>query len=214
MPIPKRIGSSISAVKILSVILLSSTFLNVSAQNETTLPLTQPDVNTNDTSFGNRTNGSQPILFEVASSNYSGKPVSSDKTALNQSSFKAQIEWTPNAIGSENIFNIRFLNPISGEEIQDVKYDIMLFNEGNHLSETHRSEQQASRQKYIFPEQGFYTLKIDNIGNTTASIDLPIQVIPEFADAASTSAMVAGLLGILLFAVKLKTRRQRFFASI
>lgn len=206
MPFSKRLGSSISAVKILSVILLSSTFLNVSAQNETTLPLTQPDANTNDTSFGNRTNGSQPILFEVASSNYSSKPVSSDKTALNQSSFKAQIAWTPNGIGSENIFNIRFLNPSSGEEIQNVKYDIMLFNEGNHLSETHRSEQQASRQKYIFPEQGFYTLKIDNIGNTTASIDLPIQVVPEFADAASTSAMVAGLLGIILFAVKLKTR--------
>jgi hypothetical protein len=83
----------------------------------------------------------------------------------------------------------------------------MLFNEGNHLSETHRSEQRASSQKYIFPEQGFYTLKIDNIGNTTASIDLPIQVVPEFADGVSTTAIVAGLLGIILFAVKLNTRR-------
>lgn len=214
MPFPKRVGASISALKILSIILLSSAFLNASAQNETTIPHTQPDENTNDTSLGNRTNGSQPILFEVASSHYSGKPVSSDNAALNQSSFKAQIAWTPNAIGSENTFNIRFLNSSSGEEIQDVKYDIMLFNEGNHLSETHRSEQQASSQKYIFPAQGFYTLKIDNIGNTTASIDLPIQVVPEFADAASTTTIVAGLLGIILFAVKLKTRRSKFFASI
>jgi hypothetical protein len=188
--------------------------LNASAQNDTTIPLTQHDANTNDSNLGNTTNGSQPILFEVASSPYSGKPVSIDKAALNQSSFKAQIEWTPNAIGSENTFNIKFLNTSSGEEIQDVKYDIMLFNEGNHLSETHRSEQQASSQKYIFPEQGFYTLKIDNIGNTSASIDLPIQVVPEFAGAGSTSAMVVGLLGIILFGVKLKTRLSRFFASI
>jgi hypothetical protein len=214
MPFPKRMGTGISALKILSIILLSCTFLNASAQNDTTIPLTQPDANTNDTNLGNTTNGSQPILFEVASSPYSGKPISTDKAALNQSSFKAQIEWTPNAIGSENSFNIKFLNTSSGKEIQDVKYDIMLFNEGNHLSETHRSEQQASSQKYIFPEQGFYTLKIDNIGNTSASIDLPIQVVPEFAGAGSTSAMVVGLLGIILFGVKLKTRLSRFFASI
>jgi hypothetical protein len=214
MPFPKRRRASISALKILSIIFLSFTFLNASAQNETTIPLTQPNDNTNDTSLGNRTNGSQPIRFEVASSHYSTEPVSSNNAALNQSSFKAQIAWTPNAIGSENTFNIRFLNSSSGEEIQNLKYDIMLFNEGNHLSETHRSEQQASSQKYIFPEQGFYTLKIDNIGNTTSSIDLPIQVVPEFADAASTTAIMAGLLGIILFAGKLKTRRSRFFASI
>src|SRR6187455_2175127 len=110
MPFPKRIGANILAPTILSIILLSSTFLNASAQNDTTIPLTQPDANTNDTNLGNTTNGSQRILFEVASSPYSGKPVSIDKAALNQSSFKAQIEWTPNAIGSENTFNIKFLN--------------------------------------------------------------------------------------------------------
>lgn len=214
MPFPKRIGAGISALMILSIILLSSIPLNTSAQNETTVPITQPGANTNDTNLGIRTNGSQPILFEAASSYYNGKPVSSNNAVLNQSSFKAQIAWTPNAIGSENTFNIRFLNSSSREEIQNVKYDIMLFNEGNHLSETHRSDQQASSQKYVFPEQGFYTLKIDNIENTTASIDLPIQVVPEFAGAGSTTAIVAGLLGIILFAVKLKTRRSRFFASI
>lgn len=214
MPFPKNIGAGISALMILSIILLSCTSLNASAQNETTIPITQADANTNNTNLENRTNGSQPILFEVASSYYDSKPVGSNNAALNQSSFKAQIAWIPDAIGSENTFNIRFLNSSSGEEIQDVKYDIMLFNEGNHLSETHRSDQQASSQKYIFPEQGFYTLKIDNIGNTTASIDLPIQVVPEFAGAASTTAMVAGLLGIILFAVKLKTRPSKFFSAI
>jgi hypothetical protein len=82
----------------------------------------------------------------------------------------------------------------------------MLFNEENHLSESHRSNQQMANQKYVFPEPGLYTLKIDNIGNTTARIDLPIQVVPEFAGAGPATAIIAGLLVLVLFMVRFKMR--------
>jgi hypothetical protein len=190
------------------VLLLVFLFLFITtdgiAQNETTTstptPLT-PLVN--DTSAAVMNNDSKPILFEVTSKSEGGN-------TLNQSSFKAQISWIPNAIGSENTFGIRFLNSSSGEELQNIVYDVMLFNEGNHLSESHRSNQHAASQKYVFSEPGFYTLKIDNIGNTTSSIDLPMQVVPEFSSEASAMILVAGLLAALLLMARFKTVRTRF----
>jgi len=193
------IGTSlrISALILIPVFLVSCNALDAGAQNETTDSLSQMLPRANETSSTGNNNGSTPILFEATSRSEGDK-------GLNQSSFKAQISWTPNAIGSENTFGIKFLNSSSGEELQDVMYDVMLFNEGNHLSESHRSDQQAASQRYIFPEPGFYTLRIDNIGNTTASIDLPMQVIPEFSGAASATALTAGLLATILFIVRFK----------
>lgn len=182
-----------------SVFLLSFTSPDISAQNETMGSVSEGIASTNDTELANANNGSAPILFEVAS-----QP--DGDMALNQSSFKAQIAWISNAIGSENTFSIKFLNTSSEEELQNVTYDIMLFNEENHLSESHRSNQQAVSQKYVFPEPGLYTLKIDNIGNTTASIDLPIQVVPEFAGAGPATAIIAGLLVLVLFMARFKMR--------
>ena len=185
---------------LVSVFLLSFTSPYSSAQNETTEPVSEGIPSTNDTELASVNNGSTPILFEVASQFEGGD------MALNQSSFKAQIAWISNAIGSENTFSIKFLNTSSGEELQNVTYDIMLFNEENHLSESHRSNQQMANQKYVFPEPGLYTLKIDNIGNTTARIDLPIQVVPEFAGAGPATAIIAGLLVLVLFMVRFKMR--------
>ena len=182
------------------VFLLSFISPDVSAQNETMESVSGRIASTNNTELAS----AKPILFEVVSQ-------SEGNTTPNQSSFKAQIAWISNAIGSENTFALKFLNTSSGEEIQNITYDIMLFNEGNHLSESHRSNQQAASQKYIFPEPGLYTLKIDNIGNTTARIDLPIQVVPEFAGAGLTTTIIAGLLVFVLFMVKFKMSGSGLF---
>ena len=193
----------ISTLVLLLMFLFLFITFNGYAQNETTrtsTPLTPP---INDTSAAVMNNDSKPIFFEVTSK-------SEGDSSLNQSSFKAQISWVPNAIGSENTFGIRFLNSSSGEELQNIIYDVMLFNEGNHLSESHRSNQHAASQKYVFSEPGFYTLKIDNIGNTSSSIDLPMQVVPEFSSEASAMILVGGLLAILLLIARFKTVRKRF----
>jgi hypothetical protein len=189
------------------VLLLVSLFMFITydgyAQNETTSSPTPLTPLINDTGAASLKNDSKPILFEVTSKSEGGN-------SLNQTSFRAQISWIPNTIGSENTFGIRFLNSSSGEELQNVVYDVMLFNEGNHLSESHRSNQHAASQKYIFSEPGFYTLKFDNIGNTSSSIDLPMQVVPEFSSEASAMILVGGLLAILLLIARFKTVRKRF----
>ena len=193
----------ISTLVLLLVFLFLFIISSGYAQNETTRTPTPLTPLINDTSTSVMNNDSKPILFEVTSKSEGGN-------SLNQSSFKAQISWIPNAIGIENTFGIRFLNTSSGEELQNVVYDVMLFNEGNHLSESHRSNQQAASQKYVFAEPGFYTLKIDNIGNTSSSIDLPMQVVPEFSSEASAMILVGGLLAILLLIARFKTVRKRF----
>jgi hypothetical protein len=193
----------ISTLVLLRVFLFLSITTDGFAQNDTTKTPTPLAPLINDTSAAVMNNGSKPILFEVTSKSEGGN-------SLNQSSFKAQISWIPNAIGSENTFGIRFLNSSSGEELQNVVYDVMLFNEGNHLSESHRSNQHAANQKYVFSEPGFYSLKIDNIGNTSSSIDLPMHVVPEFSSEGSAMILIGGLLAILLLIARFKTVRKRF----
>jgi hypothetical protein len=200
---PKGALLGFSTLVLLLVFLFLFITSNGYAQNETTRTLTPSTPLINDTSAAVINNDSKPILFEVTSKSEGGN-------SLNQSSFKAQISWIPNTIGSENTFGIRFLNSSSGEELQNIVYDVMLFNEGNHLSESHRSNQHAASQKYVFSEPGFYTLKIDNIGNTSSSIDLPMQVVPEFSSEASAMILVGGLLAILLLIARFKTVRKQF----
>jgi hypothetical protein len=197
----------ISMLVLLLVFLFLFITSNGYAQNETTRTPTPLTPLINDTSAAVMNNDSKPILFEVTSRSEGGD-------RLNQSSFKAQISWLPNAIGSENTFGIRFLNSSSGEELQNIAYDVMLFNEGNHLSESHRSNQHAASQKYVFAEPGFYTLKIDNIGNTSSSIDLPMQVVPEFSSEASAMILLGGLLAILLLIARFKTFRKRLLGYV
>jgi hypothetical protein len=210
MQIPIRLWASISSILVF-LILLSTSILNLSAQVEK-LPLLTSNRTTNDTISAGTKNNSQPISFQVSSSSSKGVPEGETSPPINQSIFNAQIAWTPNDIGKENTFNIKFINASSGSELQDIKYDIMIFEDGNHLAETHRADQLNNTQKYVFPEEGFYSLKIDNIGNTTASIDLPIRVVPEFGNITlTTTYLMAGTLGIILISTKFRAWKTRFF---
>ena len=96
----------------------------------------------------------------------------------NDGAFRVMVDWKSNNINKENTFNLTFINTNSSEQIEDISYDIMLFKDDQHITESHRSAQTAKQQTYVFADQGSYTLRIENINNTGASIDLPMQVIP------------------------------------
>jgi hypothetical protein len=70
----------------------------------------------------------------------------------------------------------------SGHEIPEATCDIMLCKGYQYLDETHRADQKASEQSLTFDEQGSYTLRIENINDSSEnnSISIPIQVTPEF----------------------------------
>ena len=107
--------------------------------------------------------------------------VSSGPNALQGTSddgvFKVMIDWNRNNINKENTFDITFLESKSGVHIENVIYDIMLFKDDKHITESHRSSQTAKQQKFVFTDQGSYTLRMENINKTGAGINIPIQVV-------------------------------------
>ena len=107
--------------------------------------------------------------------------VSSGPNALQGTSddgvFKVMVDWNRNNINKENTFDLTFLESKSGVHIENVIYDIMLFKDDKHITESHRSSQTAKQQKFVFTDQGSYTLRIENINKTGAGINIPIQVV-------------------------------------
>jgi len=95
--------------------------------------------------------------------------------------FKVLLEWTSDDIGSENIFSVKIMDT-NGVQLEDATYDMMIFKGDKHLDETHRSDQAAVEQKYIFDEASTYSIRIENINGSGESegIDIPIQVTPEY----------------------------------
>lgn len=107
--------------------------------------------------------------------------ISSGPNALQGTSddgvFKVMVDWNRNNINKENTFDLTFLESKSGVHIENVLYDIMLFKDDKHITESHRSSQTAKQQKFVFADQGSYTLRIENINKTGAGINIPIQVV-------------------------------------
>ena len=91
--------------------------------------------------------------------------------------FKVMVDWKRNNINKENTFDLTFLESKSGVHIENVIYDIMLFKDDKHITESHRSSQTAKQQKFVFTDQGSYTLRMENINKTGAGINIPIQVV-------------------------------------
>ena len=107
--------------------------------------------------------------------------VSSGPDALQGTSddgvFKVMVDWKRNNISKENTFDLTFLESKSGVHIENIIYDIMLFKDDKHITESHRSSQTANQQKFVFTDQGSYTLRMENINKTGAGINIPIQVV-------------------------------------
>jgi hypothetical protein len=117
--------------------------------------------------------------------------------ASDQGTFTVEITWTPDDIGSANAFDIRFIEPETGEEIEDVLYDFSIYSGGDR--ETLRRDQTATTQEFTFIEQGSYELRIDDIEGLGEGVAIPIQVTPEFPLGAL--ALIASALGaVVLFA--------------
>lgn len=92
--------------------------------------------------------------------------------------FKVMVDWKQANINKENTFDLTFIDSNSGVRIENIIYDIMLFKDDQHITESHRPDQTANQQKFVFPDQGSYTLRFEKINNTGAGIDIPFQVLP------------------------------------
>jgi hypothetical protein len=99
-----------------------------------------------------------------------------------QGTFRVEIMWTPNNIGSPNTFEIHFIDPDTGSEIEDVKYDISIYRDDDDDKPEMRRLDQISTtiQQFSFEAQGSYEISIDDIEDLGEGVTIPIQVTPEF----------------------------------
>jgi hypothetical protein len=95
-----------------------------------------------------------------------------------QGTFKVQIMWTSNEIGSANVFEVHFIDPDTGNEIEAVKYDISIYREVK--LEVQRLDQVSTFQEFYFEDVGSYEIRINDIEDLGERATIPIQVTPEF----------------------------------
>lgn len=138
-----------------------------------------------------------------------GQPITLQGTSAG-GTYDITVDWTPAALGAENEFRLNFdlAQAAPDEELFVVTYDIMLLKDGEHIDESHREGQEALVQYYTFDEPGNYMLRIENINNDPEeSLDLPIQVVPEFPVAAL--GLAAGIAASAAAVAVANARRTR-----
>ena len=116
-------------------------------------------------------------LFAVLGQAFAQEQILLQATS-DQGTFLVEIAWTPAEIGSTHTFDIRFVEPETGEEIEDVLYDFSIHGSGGR--EVLRLDQTVIRQEFTFEETGSYEIKIDDIEGLGEGVAIPIQVTPEF----------------------------------
>jgi hypothetical protein len=100
------------------------------------------------------------------------------ETVSDKGTFKIDIIWISNKIGSSNTFEIHFVEPETGIEIEDIKYDILIYRDDR--PEIQRLDQTSIFQELIFEEAGAFEIRIDNIEDLGEGATIPIEVTPEF----------------------------------
>jgi hypothetical protein len=100
------------------------------------------------------------------------------EAVTDQGTFRVEIMWIPNDIGSANMFDIRFIDPDTGSEIEDIKYDISIYRDDG--PQIQRLDQISTFQEFSFGDQGSYEIRIDDIEDLGERVTIPIQVTPEF----------------------------------
>jgi hypothetical protein len=120
------------------------------------------------------------------------------EAVTDQGTFKVEIIWISNDIGSANTFEIHFVDPDTGSEIEDIKYDISIYR--NDKPEIQRLDQTSIFQEFFFEEVGSYEMRIDDIEDLGERAIVPIQVTPEFQ--LKVFVLSAAAVGIAMLAAR------------
>ncbi len=120
------------------------------------------------------------------------------EAVTDQGTFHVEIIWISNDIGSLNTFEIHFVDPDTGTEIEDIKYDISIYR--NDRPEIQRLDQISTFQEFLFEEVGSYEIRIDNIEDLGERATVSIQVTPEFQY--EVFVLCAMALGIAMLAAR------------
>ena len=130
-------------------------------------------------------------------------------TVTDQGTFRVELIWTPNDIRRANTFEIHFIDPDTGIEIEDIKYDISIYRDNR--AQIQRLDQASTFQEVFFEEMGSYEIRIDDIEDLDERVTVPIQVTPEFQSQIFVlSAAALGLAVLVIAAAAAQVQRQQF----
>jgi hypothetical protein len=128
-----------------------------------------------------------------------------------EGTFIVEIMWTPDDIGRDNTFSIRFIEPETSSEMEEMRYNIIVYEESG-SQQLRRMDQTASEQRFSFEEAGSYTIRIDDIDGLGEGASFPIRVTPEFPP--GIIGAVAGLMGaIAILARRNSNNLFRFWSN-
>lgn len=122
------------------------------------------------------------------------------EAVTDQGTFKIEIMWISNDVGSANMFEIHFVDPDTGSEIEDIKYDISIYRDDS--LEIQRLDQRSIFQDFFFEEMGSYEIRIGDIEDLGERATLPIQVTPEFQLKTFVLSSAAALGGIAMIVAR------------
>lgn len=122
------------------------------------------------------------------------------------SSYKVQVLWEPTEIKPNQIvrFEIKFLNYITNELVNNLYYDFMVTKDGQTIKELNNSFTMNGMATHIveFPSTGSFSVAINvlGIGNfiepQNESIAFDLKVVPEFP--LSSMIAMASIVGIMI----------------
>lgn len=129
------------------------------------------------------------------------------EAVTDQGTFKVEIMWISNDIGSANMFEIHFVDPDTGSEIEDIKYDVSIYRDDR--PEIQRLDQISIFQEFFFEEVGSYEIRIDDIEGLGEGAIIPIQVTPEFQ--LNVFVLSAAAVGIAMLAARAASNGNNLF---
>lgn len=133
------------------------------------------------------------ILLLIPLQAFAQESILLDATS-DQDTFTIEITWIPADIGDENTFDIRFIEPETGKEIEDVVYDFGIEQGGSTLLT--REGQTSTMQRVAFSQEGSYTIVVNNIDGLGEGASFPVQVTPEFQVAWALPGAFAALFAL------------------
>ena len=142
----------------------------------------------------------KPLPMPVSTGDWS--PVM--QTSTSGESILVEVQWSPLTIKADEdvTFKLKFIDPESNEEIENVRFDIMLYDpDENHVDASHRSKQTTYTQTYTFDRTGAFTLLITNVNFSGESAEFHLSVVPEFPVGIliATGVMIAGMLALVRY---------------
>jgi hypothetical protein len=150
------------------------------------------------------------FLFISASQPISAQEQIRLHTVTDQGTFRVELIWTPNDIRRANTFEIHFIDPDTGIEIEDIKYDISIYRDNR--AEIQRLDQISTFQEVFFEEAGSYEIRIEDIEDLGEGVVVPIQVTPEFQSKVFLLFIAAA--GIAIFAARAAGGNNNLFRHL